>query len=437
VSDWTLHTGDCLSVLPTLKAGSVDSVITDPPAGISFMGLEFDSDRGGRLKWVEWLASVLRECLRVAKPGATAAVWALPRTSHWTGCALEEAGWEIFDIVTHLFGAGMPKGIDVGKAIDRAVGAEREVGPHRVRPDGTTRPKRENWSGANGTLYAQDEWTHTQGGRMGGRESAPATDAARLWDGWHSGLKPAAEFWWLARKPLDGSYAHNALTHGVAGLYVDGCRVEGTPRTTHADGNRRVTSSADGNVPMRMRPHDATPAPAGRYPANVVLGCACEGEGYGPDCPVRLLDEQAGERGGKWGDQGRSDIPKTGNVYGKYREARREQTENFIGDVGGPSRFFTRLHYCAKASRRERGEGNDHKTVKPLSLMRWLCRLTKTPTGGVVLDPFAGSGTTLLAALLEGRRAIGIEKDPGYAETARKRLAGAQGPLFAHAGGEA
>jgi hypothetical protein len=148
------------------------------------------------------------------------------------------------------------------------------------------------------------------------------------------------------------------------------------------------------------------------------------------DCPARLLDEQAGGRksGGKAGAV--YVRPEGGNVYG---DGKTWGNAPSFSDAGSASRFFTRLHYCAKASRRERGEGNKFPCVKPLSLMRWLCRLTKTPTGGVVLDPFAGSGTTLLAAVLEGRRAIGIEKNPGYAETARKRLAGAQGPLFAHA----
>jgi DNA modification methylase len=472
VSDWTLHTGDCLEVLPTLPDASVDTVISDPPAGINFMQLEFDSDRGGRLKWVEWLASVLRECLRVAKPGATAAVWALPRTSHWTGCALEEAGWEIFDVVTHLFGAGMPKGCDVGKAIDRAAGAEREVVGEKVYADGHVQR-------SNGTDLGRmndDAWRPTDGRTV----TAPATDAARLWDGWHSGLKPAAEFWWLARKPLDGTYACNALEHGVAGLNVDGTRIP-TPDCYNCAPASSGYSGMSGYVRGTGR---QSADRGGRYPANVVLShhpsCVRRGTRrvkgitggtgnhpgnvYGTrsregepvkdyadadgmetvedwvcheDCPVRLLDEQAGER-----KSGHLKKHAGDPVNDRWREWEGRTDERFrtadyehAADSGGPSRFFTRMHYCGKASRRERGEGNNFPCVKPLSLMRWLCRLTKTPTGGVVLDPFAGSGTTLLAALLEGRRAIGIEKDPGYAETARKRLAGAQGPLFAHAEG--
>jgi DNA modification methylase len=416
VSDWALYTGDCLNVLPTLPDASVDTVITDPPAGISFMNLPFDSDRGGRLKWVEWLASALRECLRVAKPGATAAVWALPRTSHWTGCALEEAGWEIFDVVTHLFGQGFPKSLDIGKAIDRAAGAEREV--VGVRPghekfiDRTDHPLNGGWD----RPWASDPEAVKRYHSL----TAPATDAARLWDGWHSQLKPAAEFWWLARKPLDGTYAHNALAHGVAGLNVNGCRIG----TGEDKGNWPVTARDDDHQDWRLRngnvPTDRT---VGRYPANVVLD----------EEAARLLNEQTGER--KSGGMMHDRSPRIGRCYGDdltpgTRGVRRGP------DAGGPSRFFTRLHYCGKASQRERGEGNYFPCVKPLALMRWLCRLTKTPTGGVVLDPFAGSGTTLLAALLEGRRAIGVEVNEGYAAVARKRLAEAEGPLFAHVEGE-
>jgi hypothetical protein len=474
VSDWTLHTGDCLEILPTLEAGSVDSVITDCPYGLKFMGQEWDHGVPGRPFW--------EACLRVAKPGAYLLAFGGTRTWHRLACAVEDAGWELRDTLLWLYGQGFPKGVDVGKAIDREAGIEREVGPHRVRPDGTTRPNRENWSGANGTVYAQDEWTQTQGGRMGGRESAPATDAARLWDGWHSTLKPGWEPILLAMKPLDGSYARNALEHGVAGLNVDGCRVGITKRVPGSLGTRTGWEGY-GRRPGRQgkRATDGGNDPnLGRWPANVVLqhheSCVCRGtrrvkgsngvrgastriygggEGFtaatgepvgyadadGMEtvedwdchptlCPVRLLDEQAGDRScrdghvdNRFGKFGHA------NCYGRANGA--DSPARVYGDSGGPSRFF----YCSKASKAERGEGNTHATVKPLALMRWLCRLTKTPTGGVVLDPFAGSGTTLLAAVLEGRKAIGVEVSEEYCRIARKRLAEAQGPLFAHAGG--
>ena len=128
---WAVECGDALAVLPTLPDACVEAVVTDPPAGISFMDREWDRDRGGRDAWIAWLASVMRECLRVLKPGGHALVWALPRTSHWTATACEDAGFEIRDRIAHLFGSGFPKSLSVGKAIDKAAGAEREVvGPH-------------------------------------------------------------------------------------------------------------------------------------------------------------------------------------------------------------------------------------------------------------------------------------------------------------------
>src|ERR1035441_6981755 len=123
----TLYLGDCLDVLAGLEPGSVDAIVTDPPAAISFMGREWDSDLGGRDKWVAWLTECMTEALRVLKPGGHALVWALPRTSGWTQWALEDAGFEIRDCIPHLFGSGMPKGLNVSKAIDKAAGAEREV----------------------------------------------------------------------------------------------------------------------------------------------------------------------------------------------------------------------------------------------------------------------------------------------------------------------
>lgn len=176
---------DCLEALKSLKENSIDSLITDPPAGISFMGKDWDSDKGGSKQWVAWMTEVMTECLRVMKPGAHGLVWAIPRTSHWTATACENAGFEIRDVCTHLFGSGFPKSLDVSKAIDKRAGAEREV----VGPG-----KRHNSNSFGGEKYGEF---------VGGIPpiTAPSTDLAKQWQGWGTALKPSTERWVLVRKP--------------------------------------------------------------------------------------------------------------------------------------------------------------------------------------------------------------------------------------------
>ena len=416
----SIHQGDCLDWLPTLEAGSADSCVTDPPAGISFMGREWDSDRGGRRAWVAWATEVFSECLRVCKPGAHGLVWALPRTSHWTAWALEDAGWEVRDVVHHIFGTGFPKSLDVGKTIDKAAGATREVvgrDPSAYRPNAVSAHK----EGQVAALGLRSEGS--------GLITAPATAEAAQWDGWGTALKPAVENWILVRKPLsEKTVAANVLRGGTGAINVDGCRIPGQP---HAGGAHAVTLyGGDGNY----EPGPNIPGnPSGRWPANLVLD----------EEAARALDEVVGER-------------KTGHLTRKRQAVGWHGTKdwepcNYGGDTGGPSRFF----YCAKASRREREagceglearspafgaavgdglgrgisntrqdtrHGNHHPTVKPLALMRWLCRLV-TPPGGTVLDPFAGSGSTLIAAGQEGFRYLGCEKDEEYVRIAEARLA--------------
>lgn len=343
--DNCLILGDCLEALPAIADNSLDSLVTDPPAGISFMGKAWDSDKGGREKWVAWLASVFRECVRVLKPGAYALVWALPRTSHWTATALEEAGFEVRDVITHLFGQGFPKSMDVSKAIDKKLGAKRE----RLR--GVR-------SGVVRDTYAQDAWSLEFKDSV--LSPVPLTDEARQWQGWGTGLKPAAEFWILARKPLaEKSVAANVLRWGTGGVNIDGCRV-GTERVK-TDGRKCGGEAIYGGGKGITSEGFKGQAHEGRFPANVIL--------EEPD----LLGEAA--------------------------------------------RFF----YCPKASQKERGEGNHHPTVKPLALMRYLCRLV-TPPGGTVLDCFMGSGSTGLAAVAEGFGFVGIEADPDYHRIAEARL---------------
>ena len=406
---WTLHHGDCLAWLRTLPSESVDSVVTDPPAGIAFMGKAWDHHKGGRAEWVAWLASVMAECLRVLKPGGHALVWSLPRTEHWTACAVEDAGFEIRDGVYHLCAQGWPKSLDVSKAIDAAAGAVREVVGTRGLNRWTT--SEQSCAVPSGMRAAFDKSNEL---------TAPATDDAKRWAGYGTALKPAVERWILARKPLDGTVAENVLAHGVGALNVDGCRVESGARPlieSTGTGSERngFHSAGSGSVA-------AGETTLGRWPSNVVLSHAetC-GDECDAACPVAELDRQSGNR--KSGMQTAGTQPVTKTSYGEGT------TRSLVGydDEGGASRFFPCFHPFgyygkAKTASQRGGKENRHPTVKNVELMRWLVRLV-TPRGGLVLDAFGGSGTTGVAAILEGCRFIAAEADADSVETARARLA--------------
>lgn len=391
----TIYHGDCLSVMPALGV-QVDTIITDPPYGLEFMGKGWD----GAVPGVEFWTAALDVC----KPGAMLLAFGGTRTFHRLTCAIEDACWEIRDCIMWLYGQGFPKSLDISKAIDKAAGAERAVvGPNRF----------EHLNGKqNKTCY---------GAASRPDSTAPATDAAREWSGYGTALKPAWEPIIVAMKPLDGTFAENAQRHGVAGLNIDGCRIsiEAGNRDVGRSITRNVDESDDG-WGFNDRKADFVPSvvnPSGRFPANLILD-----EEAGA-----MLDEQSGTM--KDGVAVKRNLD--GRKYNKHQEWGLHAVaghDGGFGGSGGASRFF----YTAKASRSERGKGNTHPTVKPLSLMRYLCRLTKTPTGGLVLDPFAGSGSTLIAASREGRPAIGIELDEGHCESAMRRLkhATAQGDLF-------
>lgn len=424
---YELHLGDCLEVMPTLPANSFDSIVCDPPYGLSFMGKAWDHGVPGVPFW--------EAALRVAKPGAMLLAFGGTRTFHRLTVAIEDAGWEIRDCLMWLYGSGFPKSMDIGKAIDKAAGAEREV----IGDSGTGRKSQ---TGRNGSDTVR-MWGNENGAAP---VTAPATDAARTWDGWGTALKPAWEPVIMAMKPLDGTYANNALTHGVAGLNVDGCRI-GTLETIQGFGSPRKSSGGILNKTDDPRePYEQNSN--GRWPSNLLLD----------ESTAALLDEQSGVSGGKYS-------PPKARSRERYFDERGDHTgmsnapDNY-GDTGGASRFY----FCAKASSSERNEGlqgmekrkverigqlpdgfvssygnvrnepqpvrNFHPTVKPLELMRYLCRLTKTPFGGTVLDPFCGSGSTGCAALMEGRSFVGIEISEEYYSLAQKRLERASAQPF-------
>lgn len=390
-----LH-GSALTELRGLSEASIDSLVTDPPAGIAFMGKTWDQDHGGRERWVEAFAAVFAECLRVLKPGAHGLVWALPRTSHWTATALEDAGFEIRDVVTHHFGSGFPKSLDVSKAIDK------QAGIWRGRATGT---KSANGSMSGPNYERSAKWT--------------GYTAAAAWDGWGTALKPASEHWILVRKPLRGNVAANVLEHGTGALNIDGCRI---PTGESWDGGGPTKPRETGIGFASSSSHDL-----GRWPANLVLSHGEEcAESCAPGCPVAELDEQSGELT-SGANPSRRGSDKFRGAYGDFK-GQRECDAARGEDSGTASRFF----YVAKPATGERNVGlegvtpqprdtgrqrdlpggnnprnrgaapreNFHPTVKPVELMRYFLPAHHAVEGN-------------------GARSIHGERDNGHRRTAR------------------
>lgn len=606
----TLHLGDCREVMATMDAACVHAIVTDPPAGINFLNATWDHHKGGRDQWVAWMTGVMEECHRVLKPGGHALIWALPRTSHWTATAAEDAGFEIRDVMNHLFGSGFPKSHSVGKATQNAVelrygkaqclcldrgkgqpsrdhaglgirqeiqrlgkrsieetqglrnsvvsvdagsstdavcdmrqadtpqtaglsavekalllngmcGSGTETTGHResairsvleepsvrssesgqgvpfVRNDARAERVSPSRSSSEAVSIRGAELDSEPGGAL--RDMPPSNrgdyiagvgidsdrresrrvipdnlsrrqdPVARVcsWCGlpdedWlnsteplGTALKPAAENWILARKPLaEKTVAAQVLATGTGAINIDASRV-GSGEDRSSGGLARIeTVFQDGNQAERPT--------GGRWPSNVALTC-CGNNPHDPDCAVALLDAMSGvlTSGNPTNERGNGGIwsPSSGLPAGPQ-----------YGDSGGASRFFPvlpvddpetlRFKYAAKPSRAERNAGlegmpeqqgfnkntskqiarrnpdtgvttyttykpslhqNHHPTVKSIALCKWLCRLI-TPPGGTVLDPFMGSGSTGVAAFLEGFDFIGIEQDEMYMEIARARI---------------
>jgi hypothetical protein len=387
VSVQVLH-GDA-RCLP-LPDESIDAIVTDPPYELGFMGKRWDSTG------VAYDSATWREALRVLKPGGHLLAFGGTRTYHRLACAIEDAGFEVRDSITWLYGSGFPKSLDVSKAIDKAAGAVRQVVGSKLT--GTM-------AGQSGALNAANGW---RGGQEMVPVTAPATPDAERWQGWGTALKPASEPIIVARKPFAGTVAANVLEHGTGGINVDGCRV-GT------GGQLRWAQPRD------MGYHGGTDAGSvealanavGRWPANVVLSHAPTCIDVCADgCPVAELDGQSGVSASLVRPPSANSPTGNGHTHGVMAGIETLRGHN---DTGGASRFFPTFRYQAKAptSERPKVDGVAHPCVKPLALMRWLVRLV-TPAGGVVLDPFAGSGTTGEAAQLEGFDAILVERDKTY-----------------------
>ena len=339
--DVQLIHGDCLEVLKGMPDNSVDSIVTDPPYGLSFMGKKWDYDVPEQAIW--------EECLRVLKPGGHLLAFAGTRTQHRMAVRIEDAGFEIRDMIAWVYGSGFPKSMDVSKAIDKAAGAVRGV---------------VGFDAAKATQQTAKKGTQAYGDFNGqtGLITAPATESALQWQGWGTALKPALEPITVARKPFKGTVAANVLEWGTGAINIDGCRVGTDGSLTNSS---KPLAERNGFVKGFVEGTETVIREQGRWPANLTHD--------GSDEPTELL--------------------------------------------GAAARFF----YCAKASKKDRGEGNTHPTVKPTDLMAYLCRLV-TPPGGVVLDPFMGSGSTGKAAMREGFRFIGIEMDAEYPAIAEARI---------------
>ena len=417
----SLYLGDCLEVISTFPDNSVDSVVTDPPYGLEFMGKDWDKlgagteaavregtdkshpfrDGSKRVRYgtsvttmQEWHRKWVVEALRVLKPGAHLLAFGGTRTNHRLVCALEDAGWEIRDTIMYITGQGFPKSL--------------------------------NLPGGFGT-----------------------------------GLKPSYEPIVLARKPLEGTVAQNVQQYGTGALNIDATRI-GTTKNVPASPSRHVDIRTHGKYGAEDGTASGFDANVGRWPANLILECICDDGEYNvhsnPDCPCAMLDKQSGSVGNNWKrNYGEKDYK--GRQYGGGSfGGGGYQGNSTYADFGGASRFF----YHAKASTKERNFGlddlpsrspgeltsrkdgaagtsnpragagrdtgsgvkkkNTHPTVKSLKLMQYLVRLV-TPLNGIVLDPFMGSGTTGIAAKLEGMRFVGIEKEEEYMEIAKLRIA--------------
>ena len=410
---FTLYNGNSKQILPTLPENSIDSIVTDPPYELGFMGKSWDSTG------VANDVNLWKEVLRVLKPGGYLLSFGGSRTYHRMAVAIEDAGFEIRDQIMWVYGSGFPKSHNISKGIDKAAGAEREVIGSRKAHDIRNNNLMEATQGLNrGTMIY--EYTKA------------ATPAAQQWDGWGTALKPAHEPIVLARKPLIGTIAKNVLIHGTGGLNIDGSRVGRAEGDDSVAGSRTATfgtqeteSGGDGSGGWEQNT-------GGRWPANFIHDGSDEVVELFPNTGS-VKPERTGTRGGK--GFGFFDDEKSATNQGTWP-----------ADTGGSAaRFF----YCAKAGKRDRNEGcdnladkewktdgaaiperenrpflpskNNHPTVKPTDLMQYLCRLI-TPPNGTILDPFLGSGSTGKAAMYEGFKFVGIELTDEYLPIAKARI---------------
>lgn len=399
-----LFHGDCLKVLPTLEENSVDSIVTDPPYELGFMGKKWDATG------VAFNVDVWREAYRVLKPGGHLLAFSGSRTYHRMAVAIEDAGFEIRDQIMWVYGSGFPKSMAIDKQLDKHLGVEREVVGRN--PNSRENSTKDNTLFESGTVGKTDYITK------------PSSEEAKKWEGWGTALKPAHEPIVLARKPLEGTVVNNILIYGVGGINIDDSRVPGEEIPI----NKLEMWSGFGE---KVKPeYEQEMNNKGRFPANLIHDGSEE---------VTELFPRA--KGGAY-------PAKRGKAVATTFASGQETEGGFraMGDDGSAARFF----YCAKANKRDRNDGldgfevkrpdtrtktgmgtfdekgvaaqtNHHPTVKPIALMQYLVRLITPPTG-IVLDPFMGSGSTGKACMYEGFSFIGIDQSEEYVKISQARI---------------
>lgn len=432
---------DCLDVMKRMADNSVDAIVTDPPYGISFMGKGFDTFKKEGMTdnqaFQADMTPLFKEMLRVAKPGAHLLAFGGTRTYHRLVCAIEDAGWECRDQIIWCYSSGFPKSMDISKAIDKKLGAERAsrggVGDH----EGTVDFGMKNRCPKCGKPYfSANPCTCPR------EDLVPITEDAKKWHGWGTCLKPAFEPIVLARKPLEGTVVDNVLKWGVGGLNIDECRVPSDDKVfTHGKTPGAVARMTGWNHD-EIPPHQTPGQELGRFPANPIHDGSNEVLEVFPD----------NVKGGTWNNT------KGARHFENNGKPTEYTTKGADKSVGSAARFFYcpngrdgeasadkrytdkgntnfamkpgmrrepvpthRCFYCPKASKKEKGSFNSHPTVKPLELMKYLVTMV-APKGSLVLDPFMGSGSTGVAAIGIGRRFLGIEKEKDYFDIAEKRL---------------
>lgn len=451
-----LFEGDCLDILPTIESNSVDAVITDAPAGIAFMLKDWDKDKGGRDNWIAWMTLVMIECKRVLKDGGHIIVWALPRTSHWTAMAIEDAGFEIRDIVHHIFNTGFPKSLDLGKVADKKLGNQRTVVGEKISPDGKKLSER--------TPNSKDNY-HPSHKTMSGasKHDIWKTKGNTACEGYGTLLRPACEHWILARKPIaEKTIVDQVLKTGTGAINIDGCRIPIRENDDVIAKNPHTASKGTEayNVNCYGKYNPTAPVDykdiaeqSGRFPANVTVTGDALNDGIVTKSPSGKVNRKK----------------RAGNVFTSESCGFNSEnnTSSGLGDEGSKSRYFDidlwaekngilqipkpsqseknkgceniepqyqanaefRPNHLEKAMQGDSGKphgrytktSNNHPTVKSVSLMAWFVKLISRE-GDVILDPFAGSGTTLITAKRMGRKYIGIEKEKEYIKIIKARL---------------